>query len=737
MDASQNGTAAGTCTGCVIEAYNPTTTSFTATNEWTSTVVTATVVTSFITYNDTVVTQSKTVNVTKTVTDGDDQPITHTTPFFTIQPAPGTYLTVDAGPTYVIYNKLYGGLDKTISKEWAFGKETVTMNTCLAEPTKLKNWEPARTEDWLYFITSYRNNTPTSTATNLPYPLPTALVQYLKQNPAILSQYHGHNIQTCTTERTSGVLAPNPRPSKVPGHPQPEFPQPSAAPPFPPSLPSISTNTFLQTTYESTSTHVTVAGCLRCQNTKPPPAATPNVPSYSEPGHNAAPEPTPDVNQHGQTKPNTPEQGNGQGGPNGDNSNGGNSNGNDSNDQRPPGNPVVIGDGTFIVRPGQSTPAPNRPGNQNQPPPVVIIGSQTFTQGQSTVINGVPVVVPSDAGGSRVVIGGTSYPVNNGPTAAPVLTVGQSTVTANPEGQFIVGSETLKPGGPALTIDGSTVSLGPGGGIAIINGATQTLANAPVITSPPAITVDGRIIPATVVGGTTQLVIGGQTLLPGGPAITVSGTTYSLPSGTQIVINGLTSTLSGQNIGALTVLDGTPAYMLGPDATLTPGGAVTLSGTTYSLPAASPGVIVVNGVTSTFSPDSGITAAPALTIAGKTYTPNTRDGTREYVVAQGTTLRPGQAVTLDGTTYSLDPAGTALVVNGLTSSVARGPASASASTTGGRDVGDFIWSGIGGVGGTSTSRAGAGGTRRGMGMGMDGWVEGVVVGFAGWVVMLG
>ncbi|EAT85015.2 hypothetical protein SNOG_07549 [Parastagonospora nodorum SN15] len=516
-----------------------------------------------------------------------------------------------AGPTYVIYNKLYGALDKTISKEWAFGKETVTMNTCLAEPTKLKNWEPARTEDWMYFITSYRNNTPTSTATNLPYPLPTAL------NAPV-------------------------------------------------------------TTYESTSTHVTVAGCLRCQNTKPPPAATPNVQSFSEQGHNAAPEPTQDVNQHGQTKPNTPQQGDGQGGPNagdgnsnggnanggnsnGGNSNGGNSNGgnsndgssngNNSNDQRPPGNPVVIGGSTFTVRPGQSTPAPDRPGNQNQPPPVVVIGSQTLTQGQSTIINGVPVVVPSDAGGSQVVIGGTSYPVNNGPTAAPVLTVGQSTVTANPEGQFIVGSETLKPGGPALTIDGSTVSLGPGGGIAIINGATQTLANAPVITSPPAITVDGRIIPATVVGGTTQLVIAGQTLVPGGPAITVDGTTYSLPSGTQLLANGIP--LTGQTIGSTSVLDGTTAYILGPSATLTPGAALTLSGTTYSMPPGAPSVIIINGMTSTLA---RTTPAPALTIAGKTYTPATRAGTLEYVLAQGTTLRPGQAVTLGGTTYSLDPA---------------------------------------------------------------------------------
>jgi uncharacterized membrane protein YgcG len=700
--------------------------------------------------------------VTKVVTDWDAQPITHTTPIFTVSLGPGIYTTLNAGPTYVIYNKLYGGLDKP--RQFAIPQPTITSTACVPTPTTLKNWQPTQTEDWTHFIATYAQNASMTTAMNVPYRLPSAALQYLKENLAIMSQFHGHNIDTCTTFPTGGLMAPAPLPA-IPG---------------PPPFFSVSTQTFLSTTYESTSTHVTIAGCLRCQNTQPPAVTT--APPYSANDHNAAPEPTPNhsVQEQGNPGDKPSDQNNGQGGShpsdggsnNGGSSNGGGSNngggwnngggsnsgdgsnnGGNSNDQRPPGNPVVIGDTTYTVRPGQPTTPPNQPNEQNQAPPVVVVGTQTLTQGQTTTINGIPVVVPADAGGSRVVVGGTTFAVNNGPTAAPVLTVGSNVVTADPQGQFIVGSETLKPGGPALTVGGSTLSLGSGGTIAIVNGVTQTLANSPVITSPPVITAGGSIVSATVLGGTTQIVLGGQTLIPGGSPITISGTTYSLPaqsgsSNTQIVVNGVTSTIApGQILGdsntvSGAVRDGTTAFIFGPGATLTPGGILTISGTTFSMPASASGsVIVINGVTSTLTPgNAAITAALALTINGKTYTPTIRDGTTEFVLGQGTTLRPGQAVTMDGTTYSLDPKGTALVINGQTSSLPKGPASAiasttKASTTSGRDVGDFVWSGIGGGGGKNEGSSSRGGGVS-VSKGVESWVESLVMGVAGWAMLV-
>jgi hypothetical protein len=170
-----------------------------------------------------------------------------------------------------------------------------------------------------------------------------------------------------------------------------------------------------------------------------------------------------------------------------------------------------------------------------------------------------------------------------------------------------------------------------------------------------------------------------------------------------------------------------------------------VSGTTFSMPASASGsVIVINGVTSTLA-QGPITAAAALTINGQTYSASIRDGTTEFVLGPNLTLRPGQVVTMSGTTYSLDKEGTALIINGKTSTIPKMPASNSAtttsvsarsSTTSGRDVGEFVWSGLGGGGGGgggSTSKAGGTTVRLG---GFDKWVENLVMGIAGWAIMV-
>jgi hypothetical protein len=221
------------------------------------------------------------------------------------------------------------------------------------------------------------------------------------------------------------------------------------------------------------------------------------------------------------------------------------------------------------------------------------------------------------------------------------------------------------------------MSLGSDGSRVVINGVTQTLENSPMTTEAPVIRVGDQTYTATVIDGITQFVIGpGQTLLPGS-ALTISGTTYSMPSdasGTIVVINGVTSTLG-----------------LGP-----------------------------------------ITAAPDITIAGNTYAATVRDGTTEYVLEKGTTLRPGDIITVSGTTYSLDELGTALLVDGRTSTISKTPAknsatpTASASTTGLDGEGKIVETGAV----STSSKAGAISIRRTV---LDTWVESIVIALASWV----
>lgn len=713
--------------------------------------VTATVVTSFITYNDTVVTQSKTVNQTKTLTltDGDwEETFTHHTPTFRITPTRGVVLEVDAGPTYMIWRDVYGGLDRPGSG--------LATSTCSATPTKLNNWQPTRDEDWNYFVQTYSRNETALKGAKTAMPVPSQALEYLKSNLAIQSQFHGADIATCTFPTTALSKPANQPAFTLMPFPSPALPKPPAAIssaaglPQGPPLFSVTTGTFLSTTYATTVTHVTRAGCLRCQDTVPAPGPTPDEPRFSNKIVNN-PQPTPnepvpqpsgkvDVPSKPNDNANIPSKP---------------ESSREPSAQQPPGIPVIIGGSTYTVRPIQQTPQPDAGNGRNPAPPVVVIGTQTITPGQTITINGVPVVVPIPTPGDnspRIVVNGNTIPVpNNTPSDAPVLAVGPNTITANSEGQFVVGTQTLKPGGPAITIGGNTLSLASSGGIAVVNGVTRTLQNAPNTTPAPVITLGGRVISATVSNGHTQLVIGTQTLAPG-IAFIVDGTTYSVPlSDTgKIVINGVTSTLSagqgsltiGQQYVTASVKDGTTSYVFAPGQTLTPGGVVTVSGTTFSMPVSAPGsVIVANGITSTLRPNSPTTPL-ALTINGQTYAAQVRSGTTDYVLGPGVTLRPGQSVVMSGTTYSLDGQGTALVVNGQTSSIARVPASNSATTTTGasersttsaRDVGNFIWSGIGGGAGSSRSTGGGTPTRQG---GFDKWVESLVVGMTGWLMLL-
>lgn len=329
-------------------------------------------------------------------------------------------------------------------------------------------------------------------------------------------------------------------------------------------------------------------------------------------------------------------------------------------------------------------------------PTAVVVGTQTVQPGQVATINGVTVsIAPTGYG---LVIGGTTtvdFIQNGSPIAAPTITVAGKTILANPSGAFVVApGVTLSPGRPAVTVAGSTLSLATGGTIAIINGVSQTLApNLDNPTPEPVLIVGDKIIIANVVGFSTAFVFGpDQTLTPGGD-IVVSGTTFSLPStGSAIIVNGETSTLglSAPKITAAPVLTvngkvitasifgSSTIFTLGPGMTLTLGGAVVISGTTYSLPSTASGVVAINGQTSAL----GLaTLAPALTINGQTIAPTISNGQTSYVLGPGTTLTPGGVITVSGTRISLDSSGIALVFGTSTSTIPMTPASAPASTT--------------------------------------------------------
>ncbi|MCJ1300310.1 hypothetical protein MMC08_003106 [Hypocenomyce scalaris] len=232
-----------------------------------------------------------------------------------------------------------------------------------------------------------------------------------------------------------------------------------------------------------------------------------------------------------------------------------------------------------------------------------VIGTQTITAGGFPItVSGIPISLAPSA--SAVVVG-TSIEVLGPPTPAPVLTIAGTTVTANAASEFVVGTQTIAPGGPPVTISGTFVSLEPSGSTVVIGSSTHALVAAPILT------IGGSTFTANAVG---QYIINNERLIPGAAPITVSGTTISLaPSATALVIG--TSTRALINAAA------------GPTSTLTlPTQTVVL---------------------------------PVLTLAGSTVTANAQSN---YVVAGQTLSAGAPAITVSGTPISLAPSESLLAI---------------------------------------------------------------------------
>ncbi|KAI7198084.1 hypothetical protein KC352_g20470 [Hortaea werneckii] len=313
----------------------------------------------------------------------------------------------------------------------------------------------------------------------------------------------------------------------------------------------------------------------------------------------------------------------------------------------------------------------------------------------------------SGSGGSQAGSGtesGSSSGSSNGqaPFAAPILSFGDSTITAGPTPAVVFGGQTAFPGGDAIVQNGRTISLAQRGNALVVDGSTVSLA-AGSLASSTVLDVNG----VSVTASPEQVFnVDGQRLAAGGSAITVDGTTISVVSdGSAAVINGQTRNLQMTTMGAsesnageqqaqgaaaniplITVgsqtftANAATQFSLASGATLTPGGVVTFDGTTVSL-AGDASQVVVNGQRTELDAPR-LTPAPMVTLDGTVYKAN--PGSTFDI--NGSILTPGGVITSDGTRISLAPGASAIVVDGKTTSLRSGgpqttPASNEASIT--------------------------------------------------------
>lgn len=188
------------------------------------------------------------------------------------------------------------------------------------------------------------------------------------------------------------------------------------------------------------------------------------------------------------------------------------------------------------------------------------IGAQNLQPGGTITIGSgqeaTTLALQTSGSSTQVVVNGIASPSSAiaAPILAPLVLDG-SPVTPNAASEYIVGSQTLHPGGTITVSSGADATIlaleaSEAGLVAVVNGVTSQLSPAAPTTSssPP-----GPSPPPLVIGSATVFpnavgayVVKGQNLHPGS-SITLSGTTVALQTSsthTFVVINGQTSALA-------------------------------------------------------------------------------------------------------------------------------------------------------------------------------------------------
>lgn len=196
------------------------------------------------------------------------------------------------------------------------------------------------------------------------------------------------------------------------------------------------------------------------------------------------------------------------------------------------------------------------------------------TNAAAYAVNGTPLV----PGAEPITVSGTTYSLSSEATALAV-----NGVMLIPGAKPVVASGitySLAPKATALLLNGETRILSSGAQDGT-NPAAYAVNGKPLVPGAKAITVSGTTY--SLAPQATALIVNDNTLIPGGEPIIASGIVYSLaPHATAIVINGVRIPLAqgGPDGSEITRLTG---YVIG-NQTVVPGApSITISGSSFSL----------------------------------------------------------------------------------------------------------------------------------------------------------
>ena len=249
-----------------------------------------------------------------------------------------------------------------------------------------------------------------------------------------------------------------------------------------------------------------------------------------------------------------------------------------------------------------------------------------------------------------------------------VSTVNGKVYTADASSNLMIEGQTLAPGSTAITVSGTPIRLAAGASQAIVGGSTVAnypagITPAPGAGSIPALTFAGSTYSADSLG---QLVVEQQTLTPGA-AITVSGTQISLaaPENTAVIGSSIELlALNGAITTAILTFDGSTftadasSEFIIGAQTLASGGSIEVSGTPILYPAGASAITIGTNSLPLSFDTISSGVQPLITFDGSTFT---ADASSDFTI-NGQTLTPGGNIDVSGTPISYPSAGTAALI---------------------------------------------------------------------------
>lgn len=166
----------------------------------------------------------------------------------------------------------------------------------------------------------------------------------------------------------------------------------------------------------------------------------------------------------------------------------------------------------------------------------IVVGTQTVELSKpSPLSDSVPLITISDS-----LSADDSTSAGNSVSAVDSVSAGDSVSVGNSEYDFVTDGKTLSPGGPAITVSGTPISVAPGASQIVIGSSAFSLV--PTHFPVPTTTLGSLITRAT---SDSQFTVDDRTLISGLEATTISGTRVSITSGVKKVVTSSHTEASG------------------------------------------------------------------------------------------------------------------------------------------------------------------------------------------------